>query len=185
MAHDFFHGLMSIGQSEGQCSCQILPRCKFIESVTMAKVAQLYRAAKCPRVDVFWWTLCVHLKIPTYAHTLQTWDCTNYDKFHGWFFEWPDSTVVVPHWEASEELYNVWVQACLNRVSVMKTRIALNSVDSFWDTNIRFFFHSIKLQRQSKQQRWLGGKQELSLLIILTKFSSRTWICYSTIFEKL
>ena len=53
MAHDFFHGLMSIGQSEGQCSCQILQRCKFLESVTIAKEAQLYRAAKCPRVDVF------------------------------------------------------------------------------------------------------------------------------------
>jgi len=93
-----------------------------------------------------------------YAHTLQTWDCTNYDKFHGWFSEWPDSTVVVPHWEASEELYNVWVQACLNRVSVMKTRIALTSVDSFWDTNIRFFFSQHQVAK-TKQTTAVAGRK--------------------------
>merc|ERR1719237_1667318 len=40
----------------------------------------------------------------------------------------------------------------------MKTRIAWTSVDSFRDaTSIRFIFHSIKLQRQSR--KCPGGKQ--------------------------
>jgi len=41
---------------------------------------------------------------------------------------------------------------------MMKTRIAVISVDSFWDTNIRFLIHSIKLQKPKQKMAVAGRK---------------------------
>ena len=113
-----------------------------------------YRSAQSSlTVDVFWWTLLVDLCIQ-FTHIQTLWLPWIWQIF---FVTRSNSCTTLRSEWRPKELYNESSSGLL-RVSVMKTRIAWTSVDSFRDaTSIRFIFHSIKLQRQSR--KCPGGKQ--------------------------